>query len=171
MLSSQSCCNARVDNDDYIVHLTAEDHGKLIPGKSIIIEPTSDNTGIGLAMACAIKGYLVIITMPNKMSRKEAILRALGAEVVKNFGHLSPPNPDNDNNDAVGIGNGGNKLLTTLAVPSMDADTWISGDQINHITLDHPRLDLHPSMLTPGSNDLISMSQIVLGWLHNMHVI
>ena len=46
MLSSQSYCNARVDNDDYIVHLTAEDHGKLIPRKSIVIEPTSDNTGV-----------------------------------------------------------------------------------------------------------------------------
>jgi len=61
----------------------AENDGRLKPGFTII-EPTSGNTGIGLALCGAVKGYRVIIVMPEKMSKEKAFtLTSLGAEVVR----------------------------------------------------------------------------------------
>ena len=63
--------------------LDAEREGRIKPGDTLI-EPTSGNTGIGIAMAAAVRGYRVIITLPEKMSQeKQVVLEALGAEIIR----------------------------------------------------------------------------------------
>jgi cystathionine beta-synthase len=71
----------------------AEEEGRLKPG-GIVVEPTSGNTGVGLALAAAVKGYRCICVMPEKASKeKQDLLKALGAEVVVTRS-LPPEDPE-----------------------------------------------------------------------------
>lgn len=71
------------DRIGYNMVREAERQGRIKPGDTLI-EPTSGNTGIGIALAGAVHGYRVIITLPEKMSReKQVVLAALGAEIIR----------------------------------------------------------------------------------------
>jgi cystathionine beta-synthase len=72
----------------------AEEHGLLRPGGTII-EPTSGNTGVGLALIGAVRGYRVICTVPDKVSKeKQDLLHAYGVEVIVTPTDLTPEHPD-----------------------------------------------------------------------------
>src|SRR5207248_9854947 len=72
----------------------AERKGLLRPGGTLV-EPTSGNTGVGLAIAAAIKGYRLVCTMPDKMSQeKRDLLRAYGAEIVICPTAVPPESPE-----------------------------------------------------------------------------
>lgn len=73
----------------------AEAAGKITPGVTTIIEPTSGNTGVGLALQCAVKGYKCIICLPEKMSlEKIRVLKALGADIIRTRNSAAFDDPD-----------------------------------------------------------------------------
>ena len=133
----------------------AEKSGRIKPGDTLI-EPTSGNTGQGMALAAAVKGYRCIITMPEKMSREKQIsLEALGAEIVRTPTEAAFDDPDSHIGVAKKLNNEipNSHILDQYANPS-NPDAHYDGTAQE--MLDDFGTDLHMVVMGVGTGGTIT---------------
>ena len=96
-----------------------EKSGRARPGETTLIEPTSGNTGAGLAMTAAVKGYKLIITMPEKMSReKQLVQEAFGARIIRTPTEAAHDAPES----LFGVAKRLNKEIPGSGIPDQDSN-------------------------------------------------
>lgn len=106
----------------------AEQAGIIKPGHTII-EATSGNTGIGLALVCAIKGYRCVIVMPEKMSNEKVdTLRALGAEVIRTPTSAGSYSPDG----LIAVSQRIQKSIPNSIILDQVSNIYYSNEMCNH---------------------------------------
>lgn len=143
------------DRIGYKMVVDAEESGQIKPGDTLI-EPTSGNTGIGIALAGAVRGYKVIITMPEKMSHeKQVVLESLGAKIYRTPSEVASSDPESHISLAKKLQHEipNSHILDQYANPSNPAAHYLGTAQE---IIDDFGMDLHMVVASVGTGGTIT---------------